>query len=63
MKCLSAALKMGTTLAILSSSGKMPSFIKEFIRCARGFINIFIFCFKIRAGTSSYSQHYYSLNS
>ena len=55
MQCLSAALKMGTTLAILSSSGKMPSFIEEFIRCVSGFINIFIFYFKIhvRAGTSS----------
>ena len=29
---------MGTTLAILSSSGKMPSFIEEFIRCVSGFI-------------------------
>ena len=53
MQCLSVALKMGTTLAILSSSGNMPSFIEEFIRCVSGFINIFIFCFKIRAGTSS----------
>ena len=41
MQCLSAALKMGTTLAILSSSGKMLSFIEEFIRCVSGFMNIY----------------------
>ena len=53
MQCLSQDLKMGITLAILSSLGKIPSFIEKFIRCVSGFINIFIICFKILVGTSS----------
>ena len=54
MHDLSPVLKIGTTLAFLSSRGKTPSLIEELISAVRGFTKFLEHCLAIEIGNPSH---------